>query len=215
MQRDLSLPWLLVATPQLRDENFRRAVVLIVEDNAQGTMGFVINRPLRTPVSEIIHQTPSPIPSSVPAWYGGPVATSAGVIVHHKAQPCHNEPMPPSDLPLRRRELGVSADEKTLLDLAQAARTRIAEIDVLEAMHGRGATLASDSILYPYRFVVGYAGWSPGQLDSELRSGAWIQVPATSRLVFGTAWSKLWEVALGSMGIVPQALAPTGQIYLN
>jgi putative transcriptional regulator len=44
------------------------------------------------------------------------------------------------------------------------------------------------------RFFVGYAGWSAGQLEGELRQGGWLVVPATPQIVFAAAdiqWARL------------------------
>jgi putative transcriptional regulator len=46
---------LLVATPLLGDPNFRRTVILIVEDEpAEGTLGVVLNRPTEVSVGQVL-----------------------------------------------------------------------------------------------------------------------------------------------------------------
>jgi len=57
------------------------------------------------------------------------------------------------------------------------------------------------------RFLVGYAGWGPGQLDGELAASAWLTVPADHGLVFDTPSEDMWEVAIRQLGIDPAALA--------
>ncbi len=57
------------------------------------------------------------------------------------------------------------------------------------------------------RFLVGYAGWAPGQLDSELTSSAWLTVPVDAEVLFDTPSENLWEVAIRCLGIDPAALA--------
>jgi putative transcriptional regulator len=44
-----------------------------------------------------------------------------------------------------------------------------------------------------YRIFTGYAGWGADQLESELVTGAWAIVPATSELLFATAPEELWQ----------------------
>ena len=48
--------------------------------------------------------------------------------------------------------------------------------------------------------VLGYAGWSPGQLESEIETGSWIVVPASKKLVFETDNETKWAVAVSSLG---------------
>lgn len=61
-------------------------------------------------------------------------------------------------------------------------------------------------------FTLGYAGWSPGQLDQEIQKNAWLTVEADKEIVFDTALDKKWERALGKIGIDPGMLsASSGQ----
>ncbi len=43
------------------------------------------------------------------------------------------------------------------------------------------------------RFFLGYAGWSPGQLDREILFGSWTITPATEEAVFTEEPEKIWE----------------------
>jgi putative transcriptional regulator len=67
---------LLVAAPQLEDPNFRRAVVLIVEHDDQGSFGLVLNQPTAVPVEELLETWSEPASSAPPAvvFSGGPVS---------------------------------------------------------------------------------------------------------------------------------------------
>ena len=57
------------------------------------------------------------------------------------------------------------------------------------------------------RFLVGYAGWGPRQLDSELAASAWLTVPVDKVLLFDTPSEDMWEVAIRRLGVDPHALA--------
>jgi len=46
------------------------------------------------------------------------------------------------------------------------------------------------------RLFAGYAGWSPGQLETELRRKAWVTAPASLQLVFETPPDQLWRIVL-------------------
>src|SRR5262249_55936817 len=72
--------------------------------------------------------------------------------------------------------------------------TVTASITVLQALaQGRGPAQGM--------LVLGYAGWSPGQLESEIEAGSWIVVPASRKLVFDTDNDTKWNVALATLGI--------------
>ena len=50
------------------------------------------------------------------------------------------------------------------------------------------------------RVFAGYAGWSPGQLEEEVRYGAWIRHPASLDLIFESNPRRLWETILRQKG---------------
>jgi len=56
------------------------------------------------------------------------------------------------------------------------------------------------------RFLVGYAGWGPRQLDGELAASAWLTVPVDPELLFDTPSELMWETAIRRLGIEPTAL---------
>ncbi len=57
------------------------------------------------------------------------------------------------------------------------------------------------------RFLVGYAGWGPKQLDQELADSAWLSVPLSNTLLFETSSDDIWELAIRQLGVEPTALA--------
>jgi putative transcriptional regulator len=65
---------LLVAAPTLKDPNFERTVVLLLEHGAEGALGIVLNRPSDTPLTEALADwAPLASPPAV-VYVGGPVA---------------------------------------------------------------------------------------------------------------------------------------------
>jgi putative transcriptional regulator len=216
--QSLKLPWLLVATPQLLDPNFKKKIVLIVEHGHHGSMGFVINQPIRTPLADLIVDSPMMIPRHLPAWYGGPVQGEHGIILHEG-----------SAAPLKSNRTMTSGGGQTissgsqgeyLLSSSEEALTNL--IMHLDARHrdlklgvGEESKLNPGTRLYPFRFLVGYAGWRGGQLENEIRQGAWIQTPASPQLVFDTPWPEMWTTALALIGVNPRALAPGSPVFIN
>ncbi|HVX87186.1 MAG TPA: YqgE/AlgH family protein [Phycisphaerae bacterium] len=75
----------LVASPQLLDPNFARSVVLVVQHDAKGAMGLVLNRPLETSVGEAWSQVSAvPYDNGDPLFQGGPVEGPL-MVIHHDA----------------------------------------------------------------------------------------------------------------------------------
>lgn len=212
-QNALALPWLLIAAPQLNDPNFKRSVVLIVEHTEKGAMGFTINRPLDTPLASVIEYKSIEIPDNIPVWYGGPVCTGNGVILH-------SPPVKPS--PSRSpAQIVMSANDDSLDELIVQSEKLFGDLQQRAGATSTGPVLndgnmpGSANDLYPYRFIVGYSGWGAGQLEAEIRDGIWLQIPSSHQLVFNVPWARLWDEAYETIGIVPRDFAPGPSHFLN
>jgi putative transcriptional regulator len=72
---------LLIASPALRDPNFKRTVVLITEHTDAGAAGLVINRPSPSPVSELVPQLEPLVEEGEQVWLGGPVQPNAVLVL--------------------------------------------------------------------------------------------------------------------------------------
>lgn len=185
---DLSQPSILVAMPELENSCFKRSVILLVDHSESGSFGFILNRPGTVKLSELL-EGDYQVPPHLNAWYGGPVDPSSGIIL---ASDCEDGAI--------AKGISVSTSPEMLSKLLQSSP--------LEGPERQG-------VLYPYRFLVGYAGWGAGQLDAEVRSGVWLQAPLSNELVFNVHWENMWEYALQSLGIGPMALTSTRNAYLN
>ena len=60
----------------------------------------------------------------------------------------------------------------------------------------------------PIKAFAGYAGWSPGQIESELASGSWLHAPTNARAVIGRVPS--WEKIIGKLtpGLIEVKIVP-------
>lgn len=178
-------PGFLVAAPGLLDPNFRESVILLVDHGPRGALGFVINRPADFEFEQVIDEldleSPDPKPE-VPVLIGGPVAPNTGWIVYDPS----------------RREV----PEEARIDVDAGVQVSASRA-VLEA-------LAADARTERHLLVLGYAGWSAGQLDDELREGSWIPVQLDAQVVFDTPYEKRWAAALAVLGIDPTLVVSTG-----
>jgi putative transcriptional regulator len=175
-------PGFLVAAPGLLDPGFARTVVLLVEHRAEGALGFVLNRPSRISFARVVSEldlgAPDRAPPEVPVLNGGPVAPHTGWLIYD---------------PARVRDRGVETIEVTGGVRVSASR----------ALLGRMA-VAGDAARR--QLVLGYSGWGAGQLDAELRRGAWVPVGLDEGVVFDTPLERRWEAALNAAGIDPRLL---------
>ena len=178
-------PGLLIAMPQLTDPNFHRSVVLMVKHGGDGSFGLVINRQMDQKVSELL--TPLEIRwqgnRSDVAWWGGPVQPETGWILH--------EPVAELGDQITREiapGLHLSSAPDALKILAKNPPKRI-------------------------RFILGYSGWGPDQLEGELADGSWVNSDVTPELVFETPPEKLWETSVRRLGIEPQSLVPASGVH--
>ena len=69
-----------------------------------------------------------------------------------------------------------------------------ATTEILTAMADRKGPMKS-------LLALGYAGWGPGQLDSEIQQNAWLHVPADETLLFNTSLDGKWEHAIAKIGV--------------
>ena len=185
MVSDLA-PGFLVAAPGLKDPSFRESVVLLVDHRAEGSLGFVVNRPADVSFRDVLDElelSDAEVPSpSVPVLVGGPVAPHTGWIVYD---------------PERRR-----VPEEARIDVGQTVQVSASRA-VLESL--AGSDDGSRHLL-----VLGYAGWGAGQLDAEIREGSWIPVDLDAAVVFDTPYEDRWSAALAVLGIDPRQLVGIG-----
>lgn len=178
-------PGFVVAMPSLRDPNFARAVVLLVEHGPNGSLGFVVNRPARLTFEQVADALglEGRGGDAVPVYVGGPVAPQSGWILFDPRGVDHADL---ADALVISETLAVSASRK-----------------LLERIAAEGA---------PERCVLalGYAGWAEGQLDTEFRQGVWIPVELDPEIVFATEPGQRWTKVLSQAGIDPARIVSVG-----
>jgi putative transcriptional regulator len=188
---DMNQPSILLAMPELQTSCFHRSVILLVDHAPSGSFGFILNRPGTVKLSELL-EGDYDVPPHLHAWYGGPVDPASGIILSATQEEASIA-----------KGVSISTSPEILRDLLQSPPPAL------------GANTRQTKVLYPYRFLVGYAGWGEGQLDAEIRAGLWIQAPLNNELIFNVHWDNMWDYALQGLGIRSATLAPSFQNYLN
>ena len=163
---------LLVAKPTVEDWVFKRSVTILVDhDNEDGSMGVIVNKPTRFTLNEIMPEVE--IAREVPLYLGGPVGTNQLFFLHSLG----NDVIPDS-LQLSP-ELFFGGDfEVVKMYLASG-----------EPVEGK------------MKFLVGYSGWTAGQLNGEVERHDWaVLKSSTAQLVMTTPDDLMWEMAVSQFG---------------
>jgi putative transcriptional regulator len=178
---------LLIAMPIMTDKRFARSVIYMCAHSAEGAMGLIINQrashitfPTLLQQLDVIDTDADngmpPDVESMAVHFGGPVETGRGFVLHSKDYFASG-----STLPIEG-------------DICLTAT-----MDILKAMvTGDGPDQAL--------LALGYAGWAPGQLESEIQANGWLNCAADSEIVFGRDLERKYARALSKIGIDPSHL---------
>jgi putative transcriptional regulator len=171
----------LIAMPGMGDPRFEKSVVFLCVHSSEGAMGLIVNKPAPgATLDDLMGQLGiEPVPEQLQraVLFGGPVELGRGFVLHS------------SDY---------KAEGSTLV--VDAAFSMTGTLDVLRDMAaGTGPARAL--------LALGYAGWGPGQLETELARNDWLTAPAHPRIVFDLPHISKWEAALGVLGIDPLFLS--------
>jgi putative transcriptional regulator len=178
----------LIAMPGMQDTRFSRTVVYVCAHSGDGAMGIMINQPAPQITFrdllvqlDIIPEGPEirlPGPAGrMQVHRGGPVETGRGFVLHSADYYIENSTLP--------------IDEDICLT---------ATLEILKAIAvGTGPVSAM--------LALGYAGWAPGQLESEIQANGWLHVPATPELIFDPNLDGKYGRALGMLGVDPARLS--------
>lgn len=153
----------LLASPSLRDPNFRQTVVLLCEHGPEGALGVVVNRPTAMSISEALPHVPIIEGAGHVLYAGGPVQTNQVMLLYRGSQFPENAHHVfdgvclGGDMGMVERILTTTGNEEF------------------------------------FRAYLGYSGWGPGQLEGEMKVGSWILVPADPAWVFEKDASSIWH----------------------
>jgi putative transcriptional regulator len=178
----------LIAMPGMGDDTFSGSVVYLCEHNERGALGLVINKPIDITLKHLFDKVELSLGDDAQAlgdqrvFYGGPVQTERGFVLHDRVADAE----------------GHSPYSSTLAIPGGLEMTT--SKDVLEALaRGDG----------PRRVLVtlGYSGWGAGQLEDELGRNGWLTVDAAPEIIFDTPVPQRYDRALGLLGIDPRMLS--------
>ncbi|WP_375410093.1 YqgE/AlgH family protein [uncultured Methylobacterium sp.] len=180
----------LVAMPGLTDERFARSVIYVCAHSADGAMGIILNKAVDDlNMPDLLIQLDIATEADairlrervghMPVLMGGPVDAKRGFVLHS------------DDFHIAQSTLII--DDGICLT---------ATVEILRAIAtGEGP---ANAVL-----ALGYAGWQPGQLETEIMANGWLTCPADPDLIFHTQLDAKYERTLRSNGIDPAMLSST------
>jgi len=171
---------LLIAMPAMNTPHFAQSVIYMCAHTPEGAMGIVVNRPITRPSFDDLLEQLEVLPAPPRRrveLFRGGPVDSARGFVLHTSD--------------WTGEGSLKVTESTALT---------ASLDVLKAIAEGGGP--REGLL-----ALGYAGWGPGQLDSEIQQNAWLSVPADDTLVFDSGHDTKWRRAFAKLKVDPLLLS--------
>jgi putative transcriptional regulator len=175
---------MLIAMPGMGDPRFDRAVVFLCDHTTDGAMGLIVNKPnAELDMPTLLAQLDIDAARDLSrqlVYFGGPVELGRGFVLHGP-------------------DYSTGPTTMAVSDKVHMTAT----LDILEDIGaGRGPQ--------HWLMMLGYAGWGPGQLESELAQNAWLVCDGSARLIFDLPAAEKWEAALETLGIAALALSSEG-----
>lgn len=173
-------PGLLLASGQLGDPFFEKSVVVLARHDERGSLGWVVNGRRLANLGEILKATAlagdleryaSSPALEHPARFGGPVERASGWVLYRRSSLGSFE----GEMRIGE-DLGITAHLTALRALLESDRPR------------------------DFLFLLGYAGWGPEQLESEVAEGAWLPAEMNADLLFNAdehMWEQAYDATLG------------------
>jgi putative transcriptional regulator len=167
----------LIAMPNMADPYFSKTLTYVCEHNEQGALGIVVNRPIDMTLQALFERLSLSLKdrslADAPIYFGGPVQTDRGFVLHEPA----GEWQATIKVTGKDGVLGLTTSK-----------------DILEAVcRGEG----------PAKMLVslGYAGWSAGQIEHELKQNAWLTVEAKDAILFDMPADERLPAAMDLLGL--------------
>lgn len=163
----------LISTPQMPDPRFQEQVIYMCAHNDEGAMGLVINNPnYEITLLDIFRGANLPLPEGpLPPVYVGGPVELDAGFILFKDQGKEYFSLKVAN------NVFLSRDARLLEEIA----------------HGEGPQ--------EFLFMLGYAGWGPGQLETELMDNGWLTVPSDNEILFHTPDKSKWRMSAQRYGI--------------
>jgi putative transcriptional regulator len=166
----------LVAMPAMGDPRFHRAVILLCAHDENGAMGLVLNHVLPgVDMRHLLEQLHITIDMDTPL--NDIPVMSGGPVENARGFILHGHDFQQDDTILISPHLAVTGTIDALRSVASGA--------------------GPEQMI----FILGYAGWTEGQLEQEIQQNVWLVCDPDPDLIFNTPPEEKWNKAINSLGI--------------
>ena len=164
---------LLIAMPTMRDPRFQRTVIYMCAHNAEGAMGLVVNRLIGSiTFPDLLEQL-----GIEHGDLGDEIHVHfGGPVESGRGFVLHSNDYQKEGTLQVTDYVGLTATVDILRDIAAGSGPRRAML------------------------ALGYAGWGPGQLDSEIQANGWLHAEADEALIFDPDLDGKWQQAISKLG---------------
>ena len=157
----------LVATTKMKDPRFKQTVIVVMENNQEGSVGFVINKPIGLisikhfkGYKEYLKDKKQTSDLNIPTFWGGPVEEDKVFIIHSTEYK--------SNSTKSYKDISISNDIGVLFDIAEKKGPKRSLV------------------------VLGYSGWASGQLEGEMEMDEWVLSDMDLNLIFNNEKTNKW-----------------------
>lgn len=185
VSRDFLTGRMLIAMPSMGDPRFEQSLIFMCSHDDEHAMGIIVNKPLAdVAFSELLDQLDIAADEEAandPVFFGGPVQTERGVVLHTLDYALESTVRLNDDL-------GLTANKEVLVDIGGKAPTK--------------------NPPRRYLLAIGHAGWGAGQLEQEIAMNAWAHCDADEAIIFEGAQDATWKRALSTLGVTGAMFSP-------
>ena len=164
---------LLIASKSMPDPRFSKSVILLINFSSDGAMGIVLNRPHKINLKDALKDmniSQISLNANIPIFNGGPVSIDKGFLLHN------SEIILEDSIEINGANCFLNSSKNSL------------------------SSLCMEEINSGVNLYLGCCGWSPGQLENELKSNDWIISNADTDLIFNGNYNSIWERAIERIG---------------
>ena len=161
---------ILISEPFLQNIYFQRAVILLIEHNLQGSMGFVLNKRTNLIVNNFFPEMN--FYQDIPIYLGGPVHANHLFFIHALEEEIIPE--------------GIKVIDNLYFD---------GNFEALKYYIMQGGAIEGK-----VKFFLGYSGWGKNQLTEEINSDSWLVGNLSVKNIMHTEDDLFWNHAVDSLG---------------